>query len=134
MNVTCRKRNLLQVIIRKVNKEKPFLRVCRVLLYLAPSFIFPRNRSIMIQRHITRARGELLESHKDRRDFRRVFSPIIRSAPQTYSGHFIFFRHSMSSNVAAQNKTLFNFGNIEIFELQLLRQNYDQKAKNWQFD
>ena len=29
------------------------------------------------------------------------------------------------SNMAASYKTLFNFGNIEIFELQLLRQNYD---------
>ena len=31
-------------------------------------------------------------------------------------------------------KTLFNFGNIEIFELQLLRRDDDQKAKNWQVD
>ena len=30
-----------------------------------------------------------------------------------------------SSNMAAPYKTLYNFGNIEIFELQLLRRNYD---------
>ena len=33
--------------------------------------------------------------------------------------------HAISSNMAAPYKTLLNFGNIEIFELQLLCQNYD---------
>ena len=33
--------------------------------------------------------------------------------------------HVMSSNMAVPYKTLFNFGDIEIFELQLLHQKYD---------
>ena len=42
--------------------------------------------------------------------------------------------HAMPSNMAAPHKTIFNFGNIESFELRLLCQNYDQKTKNWQLD
>ena len=44
------------------------------------------------------------------------------------------WQNGKSSDMAAPYKTIFNFKNIEIFELQLLRQNYDQKAKNWQPD
>ena len=36
--------------------------------------------------------------------------------------------------MATPYKTLCNLGNIENFKLQLLRQNYDWKVKNWQVD
>ena len=39
-----------------------------------------------------------------------------------------FPKYGTASNMAAPYKTLFNFGNIEIFESQLLCQNYDWKS------
>ena len=41
------------------------------------------------------------------------------------TSHLPQIADAMSSNMAAPYKTLFNFGNIENFELQLLHQNYD---------
>ena len=83
MNVTCRKRNLLQVIIRKVNKEKPenpsLVFSCFVVSCLF-QYLSAQNRSIIIQRHITRARDELLEIQKDQPEVRAAADIALKSA------------------------------------------------------